>query len=301
MLTGRVFDISGGRIDDGPGLRTVVFMKGCRLGCPWCHNPEGVSSAVEIRHSIDRCIRCGECLKACPRDWPFDVEDAWREGCELSGACVEACPTGARQLVGADLTPQEVVDAVLADCDFFRGTGGGVTFSGGEPLLQASFVLETADRLRSRGIHVAVETAGFFSPRWVAPLARAADLILYDLKHTDAGKLSRVLAKGAPLVCRNLAALLEHDVELEVHVTLVPGFNETEADLAQIGAWLNQLPRTPPVRLKPFHRMAAGKPQGLARGATYAYAAVPPLRRQDVFDASAYLASLGLAVDVDAV
>ncbi len=297
-VTGRVFDVSAGRIDDGPGLRTVVFLKGCHLDCPWCHNPEGIGSFVQLSFSAQKCIGCGRCQQACPRDWPLG-NDVWRDGCELTGACVDACPTQARKLIGQDVTPQEIVDEVLADRDFFLGTGGGVTFSGGEPMVQADFVFETAALLRANGVHVAVETGGFWSPKQVVPLSQAADLVLYDLKHVNVEKLKSVLAPGSPLILRNLAALLERDVELQVHLTLVPGFNDTEEDLSEIAAWLGRCGRVPQVRLKPFHRLATAKHELYA--STYAYAEIDPLQREDVIAASKLMADLGLNVDRGAI
>jgi pyruvate formate lyase activating enzyme len=297
-VTGRVFDVSKGRIDDGPGLRTVVFLKGCRLDCPWCHNPEGIGSFVQLSFSAQKCISCGLCQQACHRDWPLGG-DAWRDGCELTGACVEVCPTKARKLVGRDVTPQEIVDKVLADRDFFSGTGGGVTFSGGEPMLQADFVFETAALLRAAGVHVAVETGGFWSPEHVVPLAGAADLVLYDLKHVNVEKLKSVLVQGSPLILQNLEALLERDVELQLHLTLVPGFNDAEEDLCEIAAWLGRCGRVPQVRLKPFHRLATAKHELYA--STYAYADTEPQMREDVVAASKLMVDLGLNVDMGAI
>ena len=293
-----MFDVSAGRIDDGPGLRTVVFLKGCHLDCPWCHNPEGIGSFVQLSFSAQKCIGCGRCQQACPRDWPLGNE-VWRDGCELTGACVEACPTQARKLIGQDITPQEIVDEVLGDRDFFLGTGGGVTFSGGEPMVQADFVFESAALLRAEGVHVTVETGGFWSPKHVVPLSQAADLILYDLKHVNVEKLKSVLASGSPLILRNLEALLERDVALQVHLTLVPGFNDTKEDLSEIAAWLGRCGRVPQVRLKPFHRLATAKHELYA--STYAYAESEPLRRDDVVAASKLMADLGLNVDRGAI
>jgi pyruvate formate lyase activating enzyme len=159
---GIVFDISKGCVEDGPGLRTVVFLKGCRLDCPWCHNPEGKSFEPRIAFHGASCIGCGLCRKACPRTWPTSPPDAWRSGCSACGRCAAACPSKARRLVGTAMEPRELAPLVTDDIDFLQGTGGGITFSGGEPLAQPRFLMAAARVLRKRGLHLAVETSGYF-------------------------------------------------------------------------------------------------------------------------------------------
>jgi len=285
-------------VEDGPGLRTVVFLKGCNLGCPWCHNPEGRSRRPEIGYERTRCIACGACAETCLREWSLDSPEAWRRGCTACGRCAATCPTGARRLVGTDYEPDALVAELIEDRDFFTGTGGGVTFSGGEPLLQPEFVLDCAARLAVEQIHVAVETAGLWPARLVAPVAAAADLVLFDLKHCDPDALVKVMSKDCHPLLDNLDALLAHtDLEIEIRVTLVPGFNASEADLGCIADWLGARPRMAPVRVQPFHRMAAAKASLYA--VEYPFAAVPPLPEQAVRDAAAFLAGRGLPVIAD--
>lgn len=293
-VIGRIFDVSTGCVDDGPGLRTVVFLKGCRLGCPWCHNPEGLSDQPQISLSLERCIHCGRCHAACHRAWPFEVSGAWRDGCEGTAACVEVCPSGARQIVGRDVTCDALVAELLENRDFFDGTGGGVTFSGGEPMLQAGFVLACASRLRERGVHVAVETAGFWSPKLATALADSADLVLFDLKHVDRERMKEVVGKDPDPILENLARLLASDVPLELRITLVPGFNDAPEDLAAFAAWLGAAPRMPSIWLQPFHRLATAKHERY--GTRYPYAAVEPPTKRDVAEAARLFASHGLAV-----
>ncbi len=276
-LLGRIFNVSKGCVHDGPGLRTVVFLKGCALGCPWCHNPEGLSRRAAIAFDAARCIHCGSCVEVCPDNpgaWTLDEPDAWRERCDACGRCVEVCPSGARRLIGRDVTVDELVRELAVDADFFAGTGGGVTFSGGEPLQQADFVFECAARLAAEKIHVAVETAGLWPSRHVPLLAERADLVLFDLKHGDPDVLRERLGVDASSILDNLEALLASDVELELRLTLVPGFNTGAEDLGAIARLLRRMPRVPAVTLQAFHRLATGK-AGL-HGAPYAYAAVAP-------------------------
>ncbi|MBZ0121945.1 MAG: glycyl-radical enzyme activating protein [Sandaracinaceae bacterium] len=295
-LMGRVFDVSKGCVHDGPGLRTVVFLKGCALDCPWCHNPEGTSRAVQIAHDLERCIRCGRCVEVCPNNpgaWTLG-SDTWRKDCDACGRCSDVCPPGARRTVGRELSVDELVDEVCQDADFFEGTGGGVTFSGGEPLMQAEFLFDCAARLSARNIHVAVETAGLFPRRHVATLAERADLVLFDLKHSDPKAIARATGVDARPIHENLEALLACNVALELRVTLVPGFNSTPDDLAAIARWLRERAGARPVKLQPFHRLATGK-SGLY-GARYAYADVEPTSEAELERAADLFRAHGLVV-----
>ncbi|MBI5485996.1 MAG: glycyl-radical enzyme activating protein [Deltaproteobacteria bacterium] len=290
---GRVFDVSRGRVDDGPGLRTVVFLKGCPGRCPWCHNPEGVSFAPEIAFDATRCIGCGECVRACPRNarpggpgrWQLDPparSDAsadWRSGCTACGRCVDACPSRARRLAGRVRQPEELVRELLVDADFFAGTGGGVTFSGGEPLAQPAFLFAAAAGLRRAGVHVAVETAGLFPLRLLDRLTREVDLVLWDLKHVDAARLRRTIGRDLRGPLTGLRRLSAGSTPHEIRVTLVPGFNDGDEDLAAMARWLRDGPRAPQVRLLAFHRMAAAKQAIFGRPYEYAGAAATPPAR----------------------
>jgi pyruvate formate lyase activating enzyme len=287
---GRVFDLSTACFEDGPGLRTVVFFKGCALRCPWCHNPEGRSPAPEIALDPARCIGCGQCQEVCERHWP--APHAWREGCTTCGRCVEVCPSTARRLLGRELSVDELVQQVLVDRDFFAGTGGGVTFSGGEPLQQPQFLLACAAALRREGVSVAVETAGFWPARWCDPLGDAVDLVLFDLKHVDPERCRDFLGQPPYAALANLISLRRQGAPLEIRITLVPGFNDTDADLEALGRWLaRHLPEVP-VRVQPFHRMAEAKQCLLDR--PYRYGAKPPTNVRRLGHARQLLARQGV-------
>jgi pyruvate formate lyase activating enzyme len=293
--SGCVFDISRCCVDDGPGLRTVVFLKGCNLGCPWCHNPEGLSREPWIGHDVARCIHCGRCVEACSRSWSIDEPDTWRPGCVAGGQCVQACPSGARRLVGREITPEDLVRQLLEDRDFFDGTGGGVTFSGGEPLLQADFLFDCADRLGREGVHVAVETAGLWSSRLIPGLVAAADLILFDLKHVDTARLEHATGTECGRILGNLTRLLEDaGANLELRVTLVPGFNADPDDLVALAQWLVDRRRVPPVRLQGFHRLASSKTRLYA--VPYAFADVEPVSDGELAAAARLLEDHGVSV-----
>ncbi len=277
--SGTVFDVSRGCTEDGPGLRTVVFFKGCGLGCPWCHNPEGKSFQPQILFDLARCIGCKSCERACPsaRPWwsrllraPWD----WRAGCTACGRCAEACPSRARRLSGREVSADVLCTEVMADMDFFEGTGGGVTFSGGEPLAQPDFLFSCAARLRDSGVHLAVETSGFWPPERLDGIRDLFDLVLFDLKHVNPAPCRRVLGTGNDTALANLLNLLGTDMPVELRITLVPGFNDSDDDLLAMAAWLKTCARLPQVRLQPFHRLALAKQDLLGR--PYPYADLDP-------------------------
>lgn len=279
-LTGRIFDLSRGCFEDGPGLRTVVFLKGCRLSCPWCHNPEGRSFSPEILFDPGRCIGCGRCAEVCPKSLPEPGQDGdpngWRLGCTACGRCADVCPSHARRLSGESCTGEDLVKRILEDRDFFEGTGGGATFSGGEPMCQEKFLFSCADILRKEGIHLALETSGFWPSELQKAVADRFDLVLFDLKHVQEEKLKNVLGAAEPdLILSNLEGLLALGVPLEIRITLVPGFNDHPDDLTAMASFIKTLHPVPFVRLQPFHRLAAAKENLLGR--PYPFSSVPPL------------------------
>ena len=299
--SGLVFDVSEGCIDDGPGLRTVVFLKGCALGCPWCHNPEGISPKPEVVLDSSRCLDCGGCADACPNQLARgaargEIAD-WRAACQGCGRCADACPSGARRLAGRRYQVDELVQVLLRDRDYFDGTGGGVTFSGGEPLLQSDFVFACAAALRAEGVHVAVETAGSWSRRLTRPLAAAVQLVLFDLKHVNPCKWLTALAGKPQQVLDNLTSLLASDVAVELRVTLVPGFNDAPEEIASLATFLAQQPRRVPIRLQAMQRLATAKSARLGRH--YLYAQQPPPSRHEIHAAAEVLRGHDLVVARD--
>lgn len=289
---GRVFDVSKGCVDDGPGLRTVVFLKGCHLDCLWCHNPEGKDRGPQIAFHSRLCISCSRCREACPRT---SNAVSWREGCLSCGRCTTVCPSGAKRLVGETMEASELVTEVIADRDFFMGTGGGVTFSGGEPMVQPGFVFAVADELKRQGVHVAVETAGFWPRRLVPELSARVDLVIFDLKHVRPDRFQQNLGADYGVALENLERLIESRVELELRITLVPGFNDSDADLEALSDWLRPRARGVSLRLQAFHRMGAAKEDIL--GSAYPYASVAPLPRERLIEAVSALRADELDVE----
>jgi len=270
MRRGLVFNIQKYSVQDGPGIRTTAFLKGCPLRCEWCHNPEGISSRREILVQESRCIRCGECRRACSHS-ETNGNDARLPTnlatCELCGACIEACPSGARQMVGRELTVKEVMTAVLQDRLFYEDSGGGVTFSGGEPLSQAPFLREALQACRREGIHTAVDTCGYAPPADLLAVAALTDLFLYDLKFINDAAHRKYTGVSNRLVLENLQALGRAHKSIWVRVPVIPGLNDSKVELSAIARFAASVPGVQQTNLLPFHRSGISKAQRLGRTA----------------------------------
>ena len=268
MESGLVFNIQKYSLQDGPGIRTTVFLKGCPLCCAWCHNPEGQSAEPEIMLIENRCIGCGACRRACPFTQALDAAQPLPtrpEDCTLCGACVEACPTGARQMVGQPMTTEEAMKEVTKDEVFFEESQGGVTISGGEPLSQPAFLKELLAACRARGLHTAVDTCGFGCTDNLLEVAQLADLMLFDLKHMDDDAHRRYTGVSNRPILANLKALDEVHQNIWLRVPLIPGINDSRENLEAIARLAMSLAGVHKVTLLPYHRTGVGKFRRLGR------------------------------------
>jgi pyruvate formate lyase activating enzyme len=266
MQSGLVFNLQRYSIHDGPGIRTTVFLKGCPLCCAWCHNPEGLSPRPQIVVAENRCSGCGECRRACPFGASMagaGVLSAPPGQCELCGACVDACPTGARQMVGRSMTVSEVLREALKDRIFYESSGGGVTFSGGEPLLQPLFLCALLEACRSSGLHTALDTTGFGCTEHLLAAAALSDLVLYDLKAFDETRHRTLTGVSNRSIRENLQALDRAHRNVWIRLPVVPGFNDDLAELQRIAEFVAGLRSVTRVNLLPFHRTALHKWQRL--------------------------------------
>ena len=256
-MTGRIFDIKRYSIHDGPGIRTTVFLKGCALRCLWCHNPESVDPGPELMHWPGRCVRCYACAKACPLG--AISEDAAgavvidRNRCDFCGQCAEACLYDAMQIVGREMTVAEVVAEAERDRVFYEQSGGGVTLSGGDPIVQADFAEAVLGACRARGLHTALDTAGMSQSSVLDRLAAKADLVLYDLKCMDEVRHRAFTGASNVPILDNLKRLAGAGTEVWVRIPLVGGVNDDEDNIRRTIALLLSLKAIRRVGLLPYH------------------------------------------------
>jgi len=227
-------------LHDGPGIRTTVFFKGCPLRCLWCQNPETLSARPEISFRHERCIGCGACLAACPYGAIIRGSDRRVDysRCTACGDCVKACHGGALTLIGEEWRPDDLATELAMDIDFFRESGGGVTFSGGEPLMYPSFLETTCKLLHERGITVTVETCGFFDASLMDMLARSADFIYYDLKHMDSEKHRELTGRDNSRILDNFSALAAFYGCLQPRIPVIPGMNDDIGNIRRCASFI---------------------------------------------------------------
>jgi pyruvate formate lyase activating enzyme len=299
MTTGVVFDVKRFSIHDGPGIRTTVFLKGCPLTCSWCHNPESQDRTPELMLRPNRCIHCGACVDACARG-----AITWRDGaprtdanlCTLCGACVEVCYAEARQMVGRAMTVAEVMHRVERDVAFYDESEGGVTFSGGEPLLQADFLLALLEACQARGIHTAVDTSGFAPWEVLDRVRHHTDLFLYDLKCVGDALHRQTTGVPNALILSNLRTLSQHGHEIVLRVPVVPGTNDDAATIDRIGALAASLPALRRVDLLPYHPTGSEKYRRMGR--TYYLDGVEAPTEARMAEIAARLRKLDLIVKI---
>lgn len=290
-MDGTVFNIMHYALHDGPGIRTVVFLKGCPLSCLWCHNPEGQTPGPELMLFADRCTACGDCVRVCPQGAArlVDGVPCVAEACTACGECAEACVQGARTLAGRRMTVPEVLAAVLRDRIFMEESGGGVTISGGEPLMQAAFLRELVEACGREHLPVAVETCGVGARDDLLWLAQQGVLFLYDVKLVDEPRHRQWTGHGNAEILANLRALTEAGARVVVRLPVIPGANDDNANARQLVALLQDL-GVRRVDLLPYHRIGTEKYVRLGR--QYALPELQPPsaeelgRLQEMFEAA---------------
>ncbi len=293
-VTAMITHISRTSLHDGPGVRTVVYFKGCGLRCRWCHNPETLSPLPEILYTPQKCIRCGRCVELCPEHHRVEGDEMvfHREGCSRCGRCAEVCPSEALTTAGRRYTVEELLAEVQKDRHYYLQSGGGVTLSGGECLLQADFCRELLAACRDDGIHTAVETALFVPWKNVERVLSHTDWVFADCKLADPEKHRRYTGQDNRRILANLARLAEAAPgRVTVRIPLIPGVNDTDEDIAGFARVLAPLADgLRGVEILRYNNLAAGKYAAVGMG--YTDFGTP----QTVESAAAYAAALEAAL-----
>jgi pyruvate formate lyase activating enzyme len=301
MESGMVFDIKKYSINDGPGIRTTVFLSGCPLKCQWCHNPESQSLTPELLYRAGRCLGCGECIVTCPEEAIAFVSELGgkkiftnREKCTRCQTCIATCYSGAREFSGKEVTVDEVMSQVVRETPFYDESGGGVTFSGGEPLMQPGFLSALLKACRAQEIRTCVDTSGFANWNVFDQIRGDVDLFLYDLKHMDSEKHREVTGVPNEPILENLRRLSGLGHKVVARLPLIPGINDDEANLVESGKFLASLPQLESVELMGYHDLAQAKYEAL--GMEYKLVGLKGPEEEEMRNAAEVLRSYGLNV-----
>jgi pyruvate formate lyase activating enzyme len=278
-LTGKVYDIQAFSVQDGPGIRTTAFLKGCPLVCPWCHSPESQAFYAQLSWIAMRCIgtaKCGKCVRACRKEaislghatkHPASGEEIQhikidRTRCDNCGDCAKVCFPGSLYICGTDYTVEELVERVAKDKPFYDKSGGGVTISGGEALSQHEFTAETLRALKNRGIHTALDTTGYAKKEYVDEALPSTDLFLYDLKHMDSETHRNMVRVPNELILSNAEHIAEAGGKLQIRIPIIPQFNDSEENIRRTAEFCRALGEAVvTVQLLPYHNLGVVKYQ----------------------------------------
>jgi pyruvate formate lyase activating enzyme len=293
-----VFNIQRFSIQDGPGIRTTVFIKGCPLRCLWCSNPESQSAVPEIAHSDSLCNKCGRCIEVCEVN-AISLSNSGvrinRELCTKCGKCIGVCIPGALKCYGNNLSLEEVYQVAIRDKLFYQNSGGGVTVSGGEPLSQGDFVAELFKRFQDTGFHTCLDTCGYAEPEALEKVLPYTNLVLFDVKLMDPVAHRKATGKSNKKILRNLKLVSESGVPTIIRIPLIPGINDSEGDITDIARHIKSL-ELKEINLLPYHRFGESKYKMLDR--KYSLSELSQIEPGRVEELANILRSLGFECNI---
>ncbi|MFN2127021.1 MAG: glycyl-radical enzyme activating protein [Anaerolineales bacterium] len=280
-----IFDVKRYAINDGPGIRATIFFKGCPLSCKWCHNPESISPSVQKLYTSSKCIGARECIKVCDQR----ALTLTREGiitdperCNLCGACADACPSKAIEMSGEPYSIEDILKIINKERVMFDHSGGGVTFSGGEPLMHHKFLIELLDTCGREGIHRTVDTTGFTSMDILLEVAKRTDHFLFDIKLMDAAKHKHFTGVSNKLILKNLRTLAATGASINIRVPFIKGVNSDEDNIRKTAEFISSLAGDKKsVNLLPYHNIAQKKYEKLGMGYDLNYMREPSREEQE--------------------
>ncbi|MGE5484776.1 MAG: glycyl-radical enzyme activating protein [Ignavibacteriales bacterium] len=293
---GMVFDIERFAVHDGPGIRSLVFFKGCPLRCLWCSNPEGQSNGIQIGFARGNCIDCGKCADVCPAE-AISASDQRidRDRCVLCGACAAVCPSAALTMIGEEKSVADVLSVVKRDNAFYRRSGGGVTISGGEPLAQWRFLGALLRALKAEHTTTAIETSGFSSETVIGDIVPLVDLVLLDIKHMDDARHREGTGVSNSAILRNARFVAASGSRMVVRIPVIPGYNDSTENIALTAEFARGI-GVKEIHLLPYHRLGLSKYAKL--GMTYRLPDLAPPPRDHLASLARVVSSAGLVCSI---
>jgi pyruvate formate lyase activating enzyme len=257
-----VIEIQRWSVSDGPGTRTVVFLKGCPLHCPWCANPESQDRHPQIGIFPTRCVECHACARECPEDVAIPAKKGAFSGdrCTQCGKCIQVCHSGARAWLGEEMSATQLIQIIKKDMVFYRKSSGGVTFSGGEPLTQPEFLKAVIEGCQKLGIHTAIETCGFFNWESAKDTVRLTDFVLFDIKHMDGKTHKAITGVANKRILENAKKIARLNIPMAIRIPVIPSINDSKANIRATAKFVrDNLPAALGIEMLPYHRLGLSK------------------------------------------
>ena len=285
-MNGSIFNIQKFCINDGPGIRTTVFVKGCPLNCAWCHNPESKSTKPELLYSENKCIGCGACAVACKEGaqvFENGTHSIDRERCIACGACADVCPTGALEISGYEKSVEDAIAEVMKDKIFYDNSGGGMTVSGGEPMAQFNYTKSLLTLAKEKGLNTAIETCGFAPTERYAEILPLVDLFLFDWKITSPELHKQYTGVDNALIEKNLRYISDNGGKIVLRCPIIPTVNDTEEHFSGIARLANELEGVLSVDIEPYHPLGIGKAERLGKDVAFRELGIPEKETVDAW------------------